>query len=116
MGKIPVGRVKAGMVVRHAVTDRHGRRLIAAGTELTDRHVGALTMWGVPWVDVEGADSETEIAEVPPQAVDAARREIEDKFSLADRSHPLIQGLFDIALSRSAHKHAALMKNGTHRA
>jgi hypothetical protein len=114
MAKIPVGHVKVGMIVASAVTDRHGRRLIGEGTELTERHVGALTMWGVPWVEVEGAEPEDEMEDIPPQAVEAARQEIDESFSLTDRSHPLIEGLFDIALARRARKHAGLMQNGAH--
>jgi hypothetical protein len=112
MAKIPVGHVKAGMVVRSAVTDRHGRRLIGEGTELTDRHVGALGMWGVPFVDVEGVEPENELETIPPQALEAAREEVDEIFALTDTSHPLIEGLFDIALTRRAKKHAMLMGNG----
>jgi hypothetical protein len=113
MAKIPVGQVKVGMIVRSAVADRHGRRLIGEGTELTERHVGALSMWGVPWVDVEGAEVENEMDDIPPEAVDSARKEIDEVFSFTDKSHPLIEGLIDIALSRMARKHAGLMRNGT---
>ena len=119
MAKIPVGHMKAGMVVRAAVTDRHGRRLIAEGTELTERHVRALTMWGVPFVDIEGPGPENdELESIPPQALDAARLEVDEIFALTDRSDttdPLIEGLLDIALLRHARKHAVLMQNGAAR-
>ncbi len=112
MAKIPVGHVAAGMIVRSAVTDRNGRRLIGEGTALTERHVGALSMWGVPWVDVEGVDEEIEMEDLPPQALESARLETDEIFALTDRSHPLMECLFDLALARRARRHAGLMRNG----
>ena len=100
------------MVVRSAVTDRHGRRLIGEGTELTERHVGALTMWGVPFVDIDGEEPENELESIPPQALAAAREALDEEFALTDREHPLIEGLFDIALVRRARKLAAPLRNG----
>jgi len=100
---IPVDRAQVGMVLAEPIQDRRGRLLIPAGKELTERYLGSLPMWGVTHVDVEGAeDGETEDGggAVEPWAISLARDELEQRFLLANRSHPVMKELLDICTRR----------------
>ena len=58
MPLIEVADASPGMVLSADVHDPHGRLVMRAGTELTDRHVHALRTWGVPQVEVAGDEAE----------------------------------------------------------
>jgi len=52
MGVVDLADVRAGMVLHADVVQSEDRLLIAAGTELTEKHLRMLSMWGVVEVDV----------------------------------------------------------------
>jgi hypothetical protein len=102
---ITVEQAEVGMVLVADVTDQRGRLLIPAGKDLSERHVNALPMWGVTHIEVEGdgpegADETPETAE--PWAIARAEEELEERFALANRSHPVVKELADICVRRRA--------------
>lgn len=93
--------LREGMVVGRDVIDRLGRRLIAAGVTLTDRHLKAFRTWGIASVEVVTDDAE------PAAVVDDARRqavaaELAPLFRRVDRGHPVMAALFDACVTRRA--------------
>jgi hypothetical protein len=72
MGMVQIQEAQAGMVVAAEVRDRTGRLLMVAGQEVSDRALRVLRMWGVAEIDV------------------------------ADRDHPAVAELFQLALARRA--------------
>lgn len=90
------------MVLAAAVTDRRGRRLIPAEVELTERHIQALQMWGVPHVEVEGDSPDEPLATtLAPEVEERIRAEVDERFGDADRSHPFTSTLYDWAVNRA---------------
>ena len=105
MASIPEERAQVGMTLAEGVTDRRGRLLIPAGKEITERYLDSLPMWGITHVVIEGEDagSEDEIGEAAePWAVSKAMEVVDDKFSLANRSHPVMKALVDLCIQRKA--------------
>lgn len=102
MGLVTVDRAQPGMILTAAVTDRRGRRLIPADVELTERHIQALQMWGVPHIEVEGDGPEdTPQTSLPPEEEERIRKEVDERFGGADREHPFTSALYEWAVSRA---------------
>jgi HD-like signal output (HDOD) protein len=98
--------LREGMVVGRDVVDRLGRRLIAAGVTLTERHLKAFRTWGIASVEVVTDDAE------PSAVVDDARRqavaaELAPLFRRVDVRHPVMAALFATCVERRARFTAA---------
>ena len=103
MATIDVSQAQAGMVLSADVVDKRGRLLIPAGKELTERHVGALSQWGVDRIEVEGDGPEgADGGEVEPWAIDQAAAEVDLLFSRVNRQHPMMAALADACVQRKA--------------
>lgn len=103
MATIDVSLAEAGMILAADVVDKRGRLLIPAGKELSERHVGALSQWGVDRIEVEGDGPEgAGGGEVEPWAVDQAAAEVDLLFSRVNRDHPMMAALADACVQRKA--------------
>lgn len=105
MALISVEQAEVGMVLVADVTDLRGRLLIPAGKDLSERHVNALTIWGVTHIEVEGdgPEGQDDAPEtVEPWAMAKAEEELEERFVLANRSHPVMKELMGICVKRRA--------------
>lgn len=101
MAQVSLERVKPGMVLAASVNDRSGRRLMPAGLELSDRHVGILEMWGIAHVEVEGEELE-EANDLEPWKIEKARTEMAARLANLDESHPFSGQLITFAVERRA--------------
>lgn len=111
MATIDVSHAQAGMVLAADIMDKRGRLLIPAGKELSERHVGALSQWGVDRIEVEGDGPEgADGGEVEPWALDQAASEIDLLFSRVNRQHPMMESLAEAATQRKA---AAIQAEGS---
>lgn len=91
------------MVLARDVVDGRGRLLIPAGNELTERHVAALRMWGIPYIDVEGDDVvEDGSASLAPELLEAAERLVAERFAIAGSQGPFLERLRAQAVIRTA--------------
>jgi len=76
--------------------------LLAAGQEITDKHVKIFKMWGVTDADVKGAEQEDmvvqDMAEVDPMTYQDAEQVTLDKFRHADMNHPGVKNLHGLPL------------------
>jgi len=102
---VSVEQVTPGMVLSGPVVDRRGRLLIPAGKSLTEKHVGALKMWGVPNVEIEGDDDgEGTVSPVEPELLERAYAELAPFFARVNREHPFAGLLFEYCSIRRARK------------
>lgn len=99
--------LQPGMKLARKVEDRQGRLLMAAGTELTDRHIRSLRLWGITAVDVEGDEpentSKSEIAApLSAETVETAKALTAKAFchNMSHRNHPFIRQVTVIYFSR----------------
>ena len=56
MGKLRLDMAKPGMKLTAPVYNPHGKLLLGAGVELTQRHISILKSWGVTEVEVDCQD------------------------------------------------------------
>ena len=95
-------QTRPGMVLAAPVTDRRGRLLISAETSLTERHVQALCMWGVPHIEIEGDEPlDDPQPAADPEAVAAIEQDVDARFRNVALDHPFVAGLRQYALTRA---------------
>ena len=103
MAWVLVDQAKPGMALAAPVKDRMGRLLIPAGAELSERHVSALSAWGVEGIEIEADEAPEPEVEISPEVEAAARAELQVVFHHAGSDHPFIAALLDLAVERRAH-------------
>lgn len=103
MAWVLVDQAKPGMALAEPVKDRMGRLLIPAGAELSERHVNALSAWGVEGIEIESDEAPEPEVEISPEIEAAARAELRGVFAHAGVDHPFVEALFDLAVARRAH-------------
>jgi hypothetical protein len=105
MGKIGIENILPGMRLEADVLDMNGNVLIGKGSELTERHLKILKMWGVLEADIAGVDREEmlaqETAQLDPALLESAEARMNDLFRHADLTHPAVKELFRLATRRS---------------
>lgn len=96
---------RPGMVLAADVKDRRGRLLLTAGREVTVHALRIFKIWGVTEVEVVGCEPPAAADDGPADLVrlEAARAHLAECFRYADRAHPAIVELFDLAARRLAH-------------
>lgn len=105
MHAISIDQAEPGVVLAADVVDRHGRPLLRAGSELTERSIQSLKMWGVRSLSVEGdAPDEPSEAELDDPALRAEAEEVvAARFALVEpQHHPFLAVLRREALTEAA--------------
>jgi putative nucleotidyltransferase with HDIG domain len=82
------------MVLAEDVRDMNGRRLLSAGTALTEKGLQVLKTWGVTDVRIDPAEDRKETDEAHPETEETGR-ETRELFESAGRRNPLMQELFE---------------------
>ena len=104
MGVVNLTDVRAGMVLVADVMGAGARLLVVAGTELTEKHLRMLSMWGIDRVNVEGLSLAELIAQaaaaLSPSEWVAVETRVQALFRHNDRRHPVIEGLAELATMR----------------
>ena len=102
MRSINVERAQEGMVLAGPVIDRRGRLLIPEGASLTERHVKALLLWGVPKIEVEGDEPGSEARAAPsPELLAKAEATVDQRFEVVGTGHPFLEQLKACAIERA---------------
>jgi hypothetical protein len=104
MGKINLDDIKPGMILASAVTERGGRILLSAGTEITERHLNIFRTWGIAEADVEGVTKEEILAQatarLDPTQLKEAEAEVNELFRHAGQRHPAMTELSRLCILR----------------
>lgn len=106
MGLISINDLRPGMILAGNVKDRNSRVLLAAGQEISDKHLKIFKMWGVTDADIKGAVQEDmvvqDMAEVDPVVYQDAEQVTLDVFRNANVEHPGMKELARLATLRRA--------------
>jgi putative nucleotidyltransferase with HDIG domain len=104
MGSVRINELKTGMVLADDVADVKGRLLLPKGKPIGPEHIRIFKIWGISRVHVIGApgECETPAPAIDPARLESVRRELEDRFRLADRTHPAVREIFTQALQAKA--------------
>lgn len=105
MALVHIDNLAPGMILSRDVSDRSGRLLLPAGSELVEKHFAIFRMWGVLEAEVEGESAASNPESTPceehdPALVAAARDEIERLFVHNDPEHPTVKELMQICIAR----------------
>lgn len=93
-----------GDIVANRVEDASGRLLINSGTELTEKHLRALAMWGIEQVAIPVADDATNQEKILSSAeLQAGKDAIESLFSCCNQSDPFVSALHSACAKRKAY-------------
>lgn len=102
MSLIHVDKIQPGMRLAADVRDQNGRVLLAAGHELTERHVRIFRMWGVTEAEIKRDDRDDAL--VPATHPDPAAENLEDqaefRFRHSDLNHPAVKELYRLYTER----------------
>lgn len=97
MGSINLEDVKPGMVLARDAKDLSGRVLLAAGHEITEKHLRVFKIWGVSEADIQGLDQEEiaaeTISQTDPEVLKRAEQRVAELFAHTDQTHPAIAEL-----------------------
>lgn len=104
---IDVDALEAGMILAEDVHDQQGRLLLPSGSALTDRHLRAFQMWGIPTVKVRGTGVEPPEPVVSPEILAEAGRRVRERLRLNDLEQPVIAEILRFAVEREARRIAA---------
>lgn len=103
MDLVTIEQLRPGMVLATHATDRRGRLLIPAETQLSDRHVEALRHWGITHLHIEAGQLPTSVpAEMDAQTLSEITTATDDNFVNVDRGHPFIAALPECVVDRRA--------------
>ena len=104
MGLISLNDIQPGMKLASEVKDRNGRVLLAAGQEITEKHLKIFKTWGVTDANIEGASQEDmvakDLANVDPEVHRLAEEHVLAKFRHAGTTHPGMKELARLATMR----------------
>jgi hypothetical protein len=105
-GLVAVDDLEAGMTLAEDVRDQQGRLLMPAATELTERHLRAFQLWGIPGVRIRrpGEEAETTEREVPPELLAEAEAIVQERLRHNNVSDPVIAELRRICVARVGQK------------
>lgn len=105
MARISPHSLKPGQFLAEDVYNFDSRLLFSSGTQLSNKHIEILMMWGVERVSIEGDCEESD----PPQsscpssrAKLDAERSVKKRFKLVKSSHPVVLALREIASTEAA--------------
>jgi len=105
MGTVRTTQLKLGMVLADDVLDVKGRLLLTKGKPIGSEHIRIFKIWGIPQVQILGAQGENEPLAAPPVdpgRLEAVRKETEFVFRYTDRDHPAIREIFSLAVNHRA--------------
>jgi hypothetical protein len=93
--------LKPGMILAREVKSHSGRVLLPKGTVLTEKHILNLKAWGTAEAGILvkslGKGSIPEAAEVDPQKLAMAKKEVGRLFNFSNQDHPAITELMRLS-------------------
>ncbi|NOZ11874.1 MAG: hypothetical protein GXP09_12665 [Gammaproteobacteria bacterium] len=105
MAQVTLDNLVVGMIIASDVCDRSGRRLLATGTNLTNKHLLTLRSWGIPTIEIAGEDIDRQdpaTGSIDPALRSILEEEVGRRFKRMDLSHPAVSTLFEMCIERMA--------------
>ncbi len=98
MAKISTQNVQPGMIVKKDIKDKNGRLLLPQNSQLEEKHIRILKIWGIYEVDIDQAEEEEEknlqSSNLTVQDIKYASKIIRPKYANTNTNHPCIREIF----------------------
>lgn len=113
MAIVTIDRLRQDMVLGSDVKDRSGRMLLHAGSPVTEKHIHIFRTWGINEVEItdlteeehnEPGNADSVPERLTPAVLQQAEAQARQLFRRTDFQQPLIKGLFNIVLARTARR------------
>jgi hypothetical protein len=108
MPPVRLENLETGFLIATDVRDSHGRLLIKAGIQISDKHLQIFKMWGIYEVNIEPVNnisssegSDTTEHTYPASVVSQAETVVAKRFLFSDGEDPVIEELRAISLQRT---------------
>ena len=88
--------LEPGMVLSKDIKDRTGRTLLKADMALQEKHLKILKTWGISAVEIQGEDTQTDLAEIiahHPELQTQVQELSANLFLHVDKAHPFFSAL-----------------------
>ncbi len=98
-------QLEPGMILKTDVFNMDGEVLFSKGVALTERQIDILQQWGVPNVEIEGGEEETEkvdLDQFSPEIVERAEQNVADRFKLVKSTHPAVEIIRKLCVTQEA--------------
>ena len=111
MKRLSVNELEPGAELAEDARDASGRKLVAMGTQITQRHIRAFKIWDVKDVAIVSDDDDARptdpLRRMTPALWDEARSRTDTRFRMADLSSPVMRTLFELGLKQTG-RHVAM--------
>jgi hypothetical protein len=100
--RVLIEQLQEGMILEEAVKESLGRILLPAGSEINEKSLRLIKMWGVIDVVIKTEEEinpgPSSLDVVSPKVQEAANEAVTTLFKHTDRSTPLMQEFYRLAL------------------
>jgi len=100
MKTVALDQVMSGMTLSADALDRSGRLLVTSGTEITDKQIRLMRMWGVTHIKVECQAEEESSSLQATTSVEVGETDVKDLFRHTDKEFPPVSYLMTLCLKR----------------
>ncbi len=108
VGEVNVDDLKIGMILHSDLLDSRGRFLLGRGSQIEEKHIRVMKIWGITAADVEGVNKESinkeALAQIDPTILKEARSWVDSIFSCSDKSHEALEELKRLCIIRISEK------------
>ncbi len=105
MARVNIQDLVTGMILSETVLDRSGRKVLSAGSPITDKHLRIFKMWGITQVAVDTGSTEPSGKSdrvISQGQIEIAEEEARQLFRHTDLDDPVIGSLFQVIVQRKA--------------
>ena len=110
---VATDKIKSGQILSEEVRDINGRLLLAKGHAIEERHVRIFKIWGIPEVNLVGADHHEATSDPSMDAamLEQTKKNVETLLCHVDPAHPAIKEIYRLAVKFRCKHNIIVEKN-----
>ena len=110
---VATDKIKSGQILAEEVRDINGRLLLAKGHAIEERHVRIFKIWGIPEVNLVGADHHEATSDPSMDAamLEQTKKNVETLLCHVDPAHPAIKEIYRLAVNFRCKHNIIVEKN-----
>jgi HD-like signal output (HDOD) protein len=110
---VATDKIKSGQILAEEVRDINGRLLLAKGHAIEERHVRIFKIWGIPEVNLVGADHHAAPSDPSMDAarIEKTKKSVKTLLCHVDPAHPAIKEIYRLAVNFRCKHNIIVEKN-----